>query len=117
MKAQWQDDALRLRVDEGELARLLAGESLRLQARLHGRPLFAFELRAGEALALSAGEGWLCVLPLAALRDYVATLPRRDPLVLWPDAGDAASLRLDFEVDVRDSRKQRGPAARDRTSA
>jgi hypothetical protein len=117
MKAQWQDDALRLRVDEGELARLLAGERLRLQARLHGRPLFALELRVGEALAFSAGECWQCVLPSSALHDYAATLPRRDPLLLRPDAEDAGSLRLDFEVDVRDSRKLRGPAGRDRTLA
>lgn len=108
MKAQWQDAAVRLRVDEAELARLLAGECLGMQARLRGQPLFALEVRLGDGLVVTtSGSRWQCVLPLAAVRDYAQTLPRRDALALFPDAADAGSVRLDFEVDVRDSRKQR----------
>ena len=117
MKVQLQSDALRLRVDEAELARLLAGQTLCLQTWLHGRPVFALELHSGAALALAVDAIWQCVLPMPALREYAETLPRRDALALFPDAADAASLRIDFEVDVRDSRKQRGPAPRNRAPA
>lgn len=113
MKAQLQSDALRLRLDEDELARLFAGETLRLRTQLHGRPLFALELCVAEALTFTADAMWRCALPLPALRAYAESLPRRDALALFPDAGDAASLRIDFEVDVRDSRKRRGPPPRD----
>ena len=117
MKAQLQPDALRLRVDEDELARLLAGDTLRLQTHLRGRSLFVLDLCVGATLDFSADGVWRCVLPLPTLRAYADTLPRRDALGLYPDADDGASLRIDFEVDVRDSRKRRGRAPGDRLPA
>lgn len=110
MKLQFTDGALRIRVDEAELARLRDGATLRLSPRLVGRELFRFELALGEPAGAAAGEGAHRVLVPADMLDaYAATLPRRDALALGRDDD---GLHLEFEVDVRDSIAVRGPKRR-----
>ena len=116
MKVQMQGQSLRLRVDEDELARLLAGgvvdnatvagpdALMRQRVRLVHGDLPTFH---ADALA------WTFGLPEPALRGYVARLPCRDALEFTLPADDAP-LALSFEVDVRDSVRRRGPPARRR---
>ena len=115
MKVQLQGQSLRLRIDEDELARLLAGEAVANGTRAPGAVLGHFvRVVEGEAPTFAVGQdGWHIGLPDVALRGYVARLPCRDALELALGQGDEA-LALSFEVDVRDSVRRRGPPQRRR---
>lgn len=111
MKVQLQGQALRLRIDEAELARLLAGETLCNETHWP-------DGRAGtQRLALAAqhgwqreASGWRMELADAPVRDLAARLPSRDGLELELPAPDGAPpLQLRFDVDVRDSARRRLP--------
>ena len=116
MKVQLQGQSLRLRIDEDELAVLLAGgfvdnatvagpdALVRQRLRMVPGDFPTFE---ADALA------WTFGLPEAALRGYVARLPCRDALEFML-AADDAPLALSFDVDVRDSVRRRGPQRRHR---
>lgn len=109
MKLQLQPQSLRLRLDEAELAALLAGQPLGLDVGQGTTTLFTLRVGLGQAAGLHAdGPAWRLTLPEPELRAYIETLPRRDALALTL-GGD---LRLDFEVDVRDSLQVRGPRRR-----
>lgn len=115
MKVQLQGQALRLRIDEDELARLLDGEPVANETRAPGAALghVVRAVEGGAATFAVGSDGWHLGLPGDALRDYVARLPCRDALELALGQGDEA-LALSFEVDVRDSVRRRGPPARRR---
>lgn len=100
MKLTLRPEALRVRVDEAELARLLAGECLRVACHHGEQPLLALAvtLAATTTLAPAAG-GWQLQLDRGAVTQYGTGLPRRDALELPLDGGPA----LEFDVDVRDS--------------
>jgi hypothetical protein len=108
MKVQLQADSLRVRLDEAALARLLAGQPLHLRTPAGTGTLFALRVELAPALALESDGEWRLALPDAAVRAYAATLPRRDALAFALPGGETG-LRVDFEVDARDSRKVRGP--------
>jgi hypothetical protein len=110
MKLQIEGQNLRVRINEDELARLLAGEPVVARTR------FASAFDVSCTLRLGAGEpacfggqpdAWLVEIPEAAVRDHAARLPTREGLsfVLPGDEGD--SLELLFDVDVRDSVRHR----------
>ena len=105
MKLQIQGQRLRFRIDELELAQLLAGEPLIEQTVLSTEQICRRELRLHAAplpeLAWTTNAITL-KLPQEAVRSYVASLPRRDAHRFTLGEGEAA-LHLDFEVDVRDS--------------
>ena len=115
MKLQLQDQRMRLRVDEAELARLLAGEAIVNATELGSGSRFSQSLRlhAGAQPTLQARSGeWQVGLPGTAVRDYVQRLPCREALG-FALAGDGdAVLSLQFEVDVRDSLQLRGARRR-----
>ena len=111
MKAQIQTQMLRLRIDEAELTRLLTGDELSVQARVGSQPLFLLTVQLADALALRLDDGWRLGLPAVQVESYSATLPRRDAL-RFEIADSDPPLTLDFEVDVRDSRKVRVPGRR-----
>jgi hypothetical protein len=108
MRVQQQEQSLRLRIDEAELAGLLAGGTVENATRWpDGRV-------ERQRLALAAqpgwqrdGDGWRLALADAAVRELAARLPSRDGLSfeLAVPAGDA--LRILFDVDVRDSVRRR----------
>jgi hypothetical protein len=108
MRVQQQGQALRLRVDEAELARLLAGGTVE---NATGWPDGRTEC---QRLTLAArhgwrrdGVGWRIELADAAVRELAAHLPSRDGLSfeLAVPGGDA--LQVLFDVDVRDSARRR----------
>lgn len=120
MKLQLQGQSVRLRIDEAELARLLAGEAVVNRTLLGATSGFSQSLLLGQdetpAIALHDG-GWHVVLPAGAVADYVERLPCRHALSFELGMEGGARLSLDFEVDVRDSLLSRGPRRRDRAAA
>ncbi|WP_052108183.1 hypothetical protein [Aerolutibacter daejeonensis] len=126
MKVQMQGQALRIRISEAELARLLDGETVENLTRLPGN-MAHHQLRmveAGEPALFAAPGGWAFSLPRGELEPYVARLPCRDGLVVRLPVEQGGDLEVEFEVDVRDSVRSRGmgkrgaqfPAAPDRNS-
>ena len=109
MKLQVQRQALRVRVTEAELQDLLAGAPLRLDLRFSGQDMLSLELITGPETSVQPGDVWRLRLSRTELRDYAGTLPRRDALVAALTGSGGEPLRLEFEVDVRDSVKVRGP--------
>ena len=109
MKLQVQHQSLRVRVTEAELQDLLSGSPLRLDLGFDGSTLLAVEVATGPDTSFAAGACWRLSLSEAALRVYAGMLPRRDALVAALTGSGGEALRLEFEVDVRDSVKVRGP--------
>lgn len=115
MKLQIQGQSLRFRLDEGELARLLAGEAIANVTDLGQGGKFSQSLglhpEPAPRLQTAPGE-WQLWLPESAVRDYVARLPCREALGFELDMDGNAALSLRFEVDVRDSLQLRGARRR-----
>lgn len=114
MKIQLQQQSVRLRLDESELAQLLNGETLRSATQLGGAGNWSMLLRlqADECVSvMGAAEGVLIGLPYDEVSGLAGRLPCRDGLA-WAVDADGAVLQLQFDVDVRDSVRQRGPRRR-----
>jgi hypothetical protein len=107
MKIQFQEGLMRVRSDETELAELLDGGELALKVASAGQSVFSLKVQLAERLALRPGKSWRLDLPADQVRAFAGTLPRRDALV-FQLPGATQPIQLDFEVDVRDSRKLRG---------
>lgn len=117
MKIQLQGQSLRLRIDEAELARLQVGESIENLTRLPGRCALRQQLQLVDAATPTLQlleDGFGFGLPADALADYVARLPCRDGLVFSMPIDAASAIEIHFEVDVRDSVKNRGVTRRPR---
>ena len=108
MRVQQQGQSLRLRIDEAELVQLLAGGTVENATRWpDGRT-------ERQQLALAAqhdwqrgGDGWRVELADAAVRELAARLPSRDGLQVELAVPGGDPLQVLFEVDVRDSVRQR----------
>lgn len=110
MKVQLQHQSVRVRVDEDELARLLAGQTLSNLTRLGAAPPWALLIVLGAQDAASIdceGHAPRIVLPAALITAYSGRLPCRDGVAFHIEQGHEA-LHLQFDVDVRDSIRQRG---------
>ncbi|MGV8922095.1 MAG: hypothetical protein ACOH1L_01930 [Thermomonas sp.] len=123
MKLQVQGQRVRLRVDEAELARLLAGETVANRTLLGATTEFSQWLVLCPGSGASEGTsstpslvvrdgGWHVALPRDAVEAYAGHLPCRHALGFELDLGGAEVVGVDFEVDVRDSLKARGPRRR-----
>jgi hypothetical protein len=110
MKVQLGDGRLRVRVDEDEFAGLLAGRSATSRTTFPGGTwIVAVVATASRDCMASLDGGRLSVQVSGdALRAYQSRLPCRDGIKWTLDAGDGARVRIDFEVDVRDSIRLRG---------
>ncbi len=120
MKLQIQGQDVRLRIDEAELARLLAGETILNSTRFAPERIFtqSLALHTGDLPLLGPeADGWALCLPRPAVDDYVLRVPCRDALAFELPLPGAASLSLRFEVDVRASLQARGPRRRDPSPA
>jgi len=117
MKLQIEGQKLRVRIDEDELATLLAGGML--ESRTQFATAFALRcalrLAPGTDVALTGtADAWRVDLPDAAVRGHAARLPTREGLrFALPGKGDGDMLELLFDVDVRDSvrRRRQSPIA------
>ncbi len=114
MKLQIQAQHLRVRVDEDELAQLLAGETV-MGTTLFGEAFsmkYALRLVAQPQAELGGtSDAWELILPEMPVREHAARLPTREGLrFLMPTGTDSDPLELLFDVDVRDSvRRRREP--------
>jgi hypothetical protein len=111
MKLQIEGQKLRIRIDEDELARLLAGEALETRTGFTDAFAISFAVRATQgdaATFIGEADAWRIGLPEAGLREHAARLPTREGLrytLAGKDAND--TLQLLFDVDVRDSVRHR----------
>jgi hypothetical protein len=110
MKLQIDGPHLRVRIDEDELARLLAGEAVRSSTQMAQAFVLSCELalqEAPEASLQGSADAWQIRLPADAVRELAGRLPSRDGLQFeLPTAPQAAPLTLLFDVDVRDSARR-----------
>ncbi|MCC8443475.1 hypothetical protein LN449_13235 [Xanthomonas cannabis] len=120
MKIQIDGQHLRFRIDEAELATLLAGRSVENLSRLpsgQGARLVrhSVSLTGGHAACNCATDYWQLQVPRGALEEHARQLPRRDGLSFRFDAGaghaEPMTLQVTFDVDVRDSARTRFPKA------
>lgn len=108
MKIQFRQQSLRLRVDEDELARLLAGETVTDTLRLGDGAGWSLALRlnAGAAVISATAGDCQVALPIDAVRELQARLPSREGICFESSTG-SDSVRLQLDVDVRDSMRRR----------
>lgn len=119
MKVQIQSQSLRLRIDESELARLLAGEVLENQTWLGAPGALSQRLQLhdmAEALLDGDTHALMITLPREDVLALQARLPCRDGLSFVLPT-QARPLQLQFDVDVRDSVRQRGVQRRNSSDA
>jgi hypothetical protein len=110
MKVQLQGQALRLRIDEAELARLLDGKALRNETRWPDGQTRWQQLALADRPGWRWEEpGWCLWLAEREVRELAARLPSRDGLLLELPTPDGTALEVRFDVDVRDSTRQRLP--------
>ena len=111
MKLQIEAQHLRIRVDEDELAQLLAGNAIAGHTQCTTAFMMHFTLRLQrgvEPMLTGQVDAWQVVLPEAAVREHAARLPTREGLrYLLPCERDVDALELLFDVDVRDSLRRR----------
>jgi len=110
MKLQIDDQHLRVRINEDELAQLLAGASVTSRTQFADAFALQCQLSLG-ALGVASLTGppaaWQILLPEDAVRDLASRLPARDGLRFelgGPSESD--TLTLLFDVDVRDSARR-----------
>lgn len=109
MKLQLDGQHLRLRIDEDELAVLLAGGNVSAATRFSA----AFAVHCSVTLSSDAhaqcagtSDHWQIRLPEADVRELAGRLPTRDGLHFELPVAESASLALLFDVDVRDSARR-----------
>jgi hypothetical protein len=111
MKLQIEGQHLRVRIDEDELALLLADGVVTARTQFADAFVMGVELRLTHAnVAKFAGQasGWTIDLPQAAVREHASRLPTREGLrFILGESGSEDELTLLFDVDVRDSVRRR----------
>ncbi len=110
MKLQMHNHNLRIRIAEAELTRLLAGDavdnltvlgpSIQLQQTVRLDEIDTPSLQGTVSL-------WTLSLPAATVREYAQRLPTKEGLQFELGIPDGPNLGLRFDVDVRDSVRQR----------
>jgi len=115
MKLQLDNQHLRVRVDEAEFARLLSGQTLDSTTTLPGMQLMLVLAPVSDGPAtVTAGTHHITLhLPVPDLFAYQQRLPCRDGLAFSQPLDARLQLHVAFEVDIRDSVRQRGPRRRD----
>lgn len=108
MRVQQQQQSLRLRIDEAELAALLAGGTTGNETRWPDGHAERHQLvLAAQHGWQRSSDGWRVALVEADVRELAARLPSRDGLQFELVVPGGATLNVLFDVDVRDSVRQR----------
>lgn len=108
MRVQQQSQSLRLRIDEAELARLLAGDAVQNETCWPDGRIERQRLIPAEQLDWQRNDdGWCVTLPAFEVRALAARLPSRDGLSWEMPVPGGEILRILFDVDVRDSTRKR----------
>jgi hypothetical protein len=110
MKLQIENQRLRIRIDEDELALLLSGEAI--EANTHFADAFAIDYvlattADNRASVTGHVDGWKISLPHGDMQALAARLPTREGLNYTLEAKqEKHALELLFDVDVRDSARR-----------
>ncbi|GLQ96360.1 hypothetical protein [Dyella mobilis] len=107
MRVQLEGQTLRLRIDEAELAQLLAGGAAENRTRLPDGRTEIQQVRLGMLGWQCEGDHWHIQLPDDEVRALSVRLPSRDGLQFSLPLPDGDELQLLFDVDVRDSARKR----------
>lgn len=103
-----QGQRLRLRLQEDEFRALLDGVAACNRTRLPDGGEAVQEIHLAQAAAWHAnGATWSIALPAESVRAYAQRLPTREGLHFTLDTAGSEPLEVLFDVDVRDSVKQR----------
>ena len=108
-KLQFEDQSVRVRIDEDELARLLAGQLIASATRFNESFALCVTLVVAQLDApfvQGTADEWQIGLPLADVRALAARLPTRDGLQYRLHGLGDYPLDLRFDVDVRDSARR-----------
>ena len=110
MRVQLENDTIRVRIDEDELAELLDDVAL-LGSTAFGRVFtmrYAVDATDAASCALEGdAHEWRLAVPRAQLTELKARLPSKDGLVFDIAGHDTAATTVLFDVDVKDSLKRR----------
>lgn len=107
MRVQQRGQSLRLRIDEAELARLLAGDTVENATRWPDGRIERQQLALAGLPGWQRTEaGWRMWLPADAVRVLAARLPSRDGLSFEVPVAADGSMQVVFDVDVRDSARR-----------
>lgn len=110
MRVQLKRQNLRLRIDEEELERLLAGETLDNLTTWPDGHVSHQQVELADAHAWQRiDDGWRVHLATDAVRALAARLPCRDGLKIEMPGCGPSPLIVQFDVDVRDSTRRRYP--------
>lgn len=110
MRVQLKNQALRLRIDEPELARLLAGDSVDNATHWPDGTVSHQRVRLAEEHAWQRDQnGWCLRLAESAVQQLAARLPSREGLEFELAVPGGEPLHVLFDVDVRDSARRRHP--------
>jgi uncharacterized protein YhdP len=108
MRVQLEGQTLRLRIEEVELAQLLAGGVAENRTCLPDGHMEIQQVRLAAQLGWRRDEAhWYIGLPEAEVRALSTRLPSRDGLQFELPTADGPALQLLFDVDVRDSARKR----------
>lgn len=103
MRIQFQEQSLRLRVDEDEFKALLEGNVIGAATAVGRVFRLSFKLAPGDVAAIEgAADACTITLPRQEIAALAARLPSRDGLSF-----DIDGLAVMFDVDVRDSVRRR----------
>jgi hypothetical protein len=111
MKLQIEGQRLRVRIDEEELAQLLAGSAIETATQFAAAFAIRYSLElipADNANLSGSPAAWRIAIPAAQVRQHAARLPTREGLQFdLPGLHEQDNLQLLFDVDVRDSVRRR----------
>jgi hypothetical protein len=110
MRVQLENDTIRVRIDEDELAELLDNVAL-MGSTAFGRAFtmrYAIDATNGPACVLDGNaHEWRLEVPLAHLAELKARLPAKDGLVYDIPGNDTVATTVVLDVDIKDSLKRR----------
>lgn len=108
MRVQLEGQSLRLRIDEGELARLLNGDSVVNRTDLPDGHVEMQQISLTPRIDWRREQAvWHICLPEAEVRALSQRLPSREGLQFSLSTPQGDTLVILFDVDVRDSARKR----------
>jgi len=108
MRVQWEGQSLRLRIEEAELERLLAGHPIENRTVWPDGRIETQQLDLAARIGwLRKGDAWHIHLPESEVRALAGRLPSREGLEFSLATPDGGALQVLFDVDVRDSARKR----------
>jgi hypothetical protein len=110
MRVQLENDTVRVRIDEDELAELLGDVAL-IGSTAFGTAFimrYAINATGNGACTLSGtAHEWRLGVPRSSLAELQARLPSKDGLVFDIPGYDTVATTVRFDVDIKDSLRRR----------